>query len=322
MNRIAKVIDCMARCAAFAIHLLAGIGIMFFLWFIGIIITVFFIGHRDVVHIGTAITTALAVLILGLTIVLMIWFWKALKRYIYPDTGPDHSVPSGRVRGAFKGVIAGFALVIILQAAVSIITLNAYSAAVCGMGALCIFLGIVLLCTVSGICFPVQKDRPGKGWLITGVLLILPLWLFCNILIALAPMDGHYTGYTECKYAIGEELTRKILPPNAENISVKYDETMLMFCHFNWSCSVSEQDFLEFAKSNGYELAENDPCHNVNPETNDVEIYYVGILYQFFGDKIPESDYYFYSYVYANHGGWIMLYDRKAQVLYGHYSSH
>ena len=130
------------------------------------------------------------------------------------------------------------------------------------------------------------------------------------------PSEMHWRSRFMCDLALGTAFTDKILPRNAREVAVKH-KSCVIWITATWSCHVAEKDFLEFARSNGYQFAENDPYHNTNPETNHEKVDASTLLPL---ERLPES-YYFYNYRYRNYGGWVMLYDRKKQILYGHYSS-
>ncbi len=248
----------------------------------------------------------------------LIWFpAKKQIQLIFPKTGDK--VPSGRIAGACKGLIAGLGFLLLIQffccfsaGSIPVMFFKRYF--------FLIALAVIILCTGAGVFLPLKEEPRRRGWIPAGILCLIPVNLFAAAVLAVVPVNFQCSGYRDSSYFLSAETVRKTLPWNADRI--KLEGESMLFCHyFNWICHVGEKDFLAFAEENGYELAENDICHNTNPETHKADVRW---LLKFMPDeckkKLPES-FYIYVDTYRNNGGWVMLYDRKLNILYGHYSS-
>jgi len=120
--------------------------------------------------------------------------------------------------------------------------------------------------------------------------------------------------------ALADSTIRQMFPSDAKDIRIEGNTGLIgLGFHFRWTCRVSEDSVRRFFRKTKREWRENDPCFNMNPETNKEKTDYSGFLFQHL-KELPES-YLFYSYIYRNYGGWVMLYDRKTGTLYGSYSS-
>ncbi len=254
--------------------------------------------------------------------VLMRFAFNLLRSWIFPKDAT--LVPSGRVSSALKGGGIGLAAFLLLQLFVCPVFLpNAFLLA--SRYGLLILAGCVAAGALVGARHPLAREPKRRAWILSALLTFLPIYapVFVASLVlssshALIKKDMHYSSRVLCDLALGTRTINKMLPKGATNISVD-SRQYIIFRGMDWTCSVSEADFLAFAKENGYELAENDSGFNANPETNHerVECY---TLLELPKCKLPES-YYFYNYCYRNFGGWTILYDRTKHILYGHYSS-
>ena len=159
-----------------------------------------------------------------------------------------------------------------------------------------------------------------KLGIVKGCILLFVLF----IAYSLAPRKIHYRSESftpERYYSLTRFFVQLSLPPDAKNIEIDGDTGLVgLGFHVELSCDVPESSFLDFAKRNNYALKENDPCYNANPETNNDPDYQLDHSTRLPMKKLPDS-FWFYNYCYRNYGGQTMLYDRKAQKLYGKYSS-
>ncbi len=244
------------------------------------------------------------------------WEFKRLRTMLFPGREDVAAVPSGRIAGILKGIIIGASLPLVFQIVFSVLTLNAFSFLPLSLNFLWFILASIVIFAAAGACLPLKEEPCRRSWIVTGLLCLPLLYLISSLLIVLIPSEMHWRSRFMCDLSLGTAFTDRILPRNAGKVSVKY-ESRVIWNTAAWSCHVAEKDFLEFARSNGYQFAENDPYHNTNPETNHEKVDASTLLSL---ERLPES-YYFYNYRYRNNGGWTMLYDRKKQILYGHYSS-
>ncbi len=254
--------------------------------------------------------------------VLMRFAFKLLRSWIFPKDAT--LVPSGCASSALKGVGLGLAAFLLLQLFVCPVFLpNAFLLA--SRYGLLILAGCAVAGALVGARHPLAREPKRRAWILAALLTFLPIYapvfvasLLFSLPHALIKKDMHYSSRVLCDLALGTRTVNKMLPKGATNISVN-SRQYIIFRGMEWTCSVSEADFLAFAKENGYELAENDSGFNANPETNHerVECY---TLLKLPKCKLPES-YYFYNYRYRNFGGWTILYDRTQHILYGCYSS-
>ena len=158
-------------------------------------------------------------------------------------------------------------------------------------------------------------------WINLGIISGCIFFFLLFVAYSSTPRNIHYqsAGFApESYYSLTRSFVRRMMPRDAKNIEIT-GNTGLGCWGFNvsWTCSVPEEAFLRFAKSNNYALKENDPCYNANPETNHQRIDSSTLLSL---KKLPDS-FWYYSYRYRNNGGWVMLYDRNTQKLYGSYGS-
>ena len=257
---------------------------------------------------------------LGITgLIMSSFFWgefKRLKTMLFPGREDTATVPSGRIAGMLKGIIIGASLPLAFQIIFSVLTLNAFSFSLLSLNFLWFILAFIVMIAIPAACFPLKEEPYRRSWIVTGLLCLPLLYLMSSILIALIPSETHCRNRFMCDLALGTAFTDRLLPHNAQKVAVKH-ESRVIWTTVAWSCHVAEKDFQEFARCNGYQFAENDPYHNANPKTNHEKVDGSTLLPL---KQLPES-YYFYSYRYRNNGGWIMLYDRKKQFLYGNYSS-
>lgn len=257
---------------------------------------------------------------LGITGLIMIpffwWEFKRLRTVLFPRREDTATVPSGRIAGMLKGIIIGASLPLAFQIIFSVLTLNAFSFSLLSLNFLCFVLTFIVISAIAGASFPLKEEPCRRSWIVTGLLCLPLLYLMSSILIALCPSETHCRSRFMCDLALGTTFTDRLLPHNVQEVAVKH-KSCVIWTTATWSCHAAEKDFLEFARSNGYQFAENDPYHNTNPKTDHEKVNASTLLPL---ERLPES-YYFYNYRYRNYGGWVMLYDRKKQILYGHYSS-
>ncbi len=255
-------------------------------------------------------------------VVLMRFAFKLLRSWIFPKDAT--LVPSGRVSSALKGVGFGLAAFLLIQLFVCPVFLpNAFLLA--SRYGLLILAGCAVAGALVGARHPLTREPKRRAWILSALLTFLPIYvpvfiasLVLSLPHALLKKNAHYSSRIICDLAFGTRTVNKMLPKGATNISVD-SRQYIIFSRMEWICTVSEADFLAFAKENGYELAENDSGFNANPETNHERVECHTLL-KLPECKLPES-YYFYNYRYRNFGGWTILYDRTNHILYGHYSS-
>ncbi|MFA7231191.1 MAG: hypothetical protein WC071_07955 [Victivallaceae bacterium] len=176
---------------------------------------------------------------------------------------------------------------------------------------------------VWGLFRPQARDiKNFQIWLTFGIIVEIMFFLFLFFCFSITPHQINYSSknYTPANYVfLPEGLIKRMLPERAFDIKIsgRTGLGLSLGASINWTCRVAEADFITFAKSNGYELKENDYYYNANPETNRQRIDSSSLLSI---KKLPES-FYYYNYRYRNNGGWTFLYDRTTQTLYGHFAS-
>lgn len=315
MKRLNESIDFTARIMAFIILFAAASAIAGGLSFLLILFLSF---HLMPIKAGNGLIQFFGSLgIAGLIMIPFFWWeFKYLRTMLFPGREDTATVPSGRIAGMLKGIIIGASLPLAFQIVFSVLTLNAFSFSLLSLNFLWFILAFIVIFAAAGACLPLKEEPCRRSWIVTGLLCLPLLYLISSLLIVLIPSEMHWRSRFMCDLALGTAFTDKILPRNAREVAVKH-KSCVIWITATWSCHVAEKDFLEFARSNSYQFAENDPYHNTNPETNHEKVDASTLLPL---ERLPES-YYFYNYRYRNYGGWVMLYDRKKQILYGHYSS-
>ena len=174
-----------------------------------------------------------------------------------------------------------------------------------------------------------QKIGVGIFWTLTTIpaaaAIFLMVMLSFMMFLAGIKLDFHHAGFVEVASSVRGEskegkLLRSLIPSTATDIDLKGSIGGGLLPGgqgAEFVCTVSEADFLDFAKTCGYALAENDPCCNANPRTGKSD--WTSIL-PLSGKTLPAS-YWSYANIYSNNGGIFLLYDRTAHRLYGAYSS-
>lgn len=172
-----------------------------------------------------------------------------------------------------------------------------------------------------------QKIGVGIFWTLTTIPGILAMAGIVTVLMILAPtrtFSFEHANFAKISAVSRNEYTRKLIgrliPTTATDITLHGNlgpSLLPLGQNAQFSCALSEKDFLAFAKTNDYPLAENDPCCNANPKTGKND--WTSIL-PLSGKTLPAS-YWSYANIYSNNGGIFLLYDRTAHRLYGAYSS-
>lgn len=185
------------------------------------------------------------------------------------------------------------------------------------------FFTLFPLCGILlGILKPETHGSKRLGvWINLGIISGCVFFFLLFVTYLLTPKNIHYQSTVFAPgsyYSLTKSFVRRMIPPDAKNIEITGNTGLMVlgFC-VSWKCSVPEESFLKFAKCNKYILKENDPYYNANPETNHERIDTSTLLPL---KKLPDS-FWYYNYRYRNNGGWVMLYDRNDQKLYGSYSS-
>ncbi len=307
-SKKAQLFDRLARFVSFTVHFTAAAAITVIL----IQIPLLFIQS----HSGSTVSPAARLIPTGILLIpLLIYVSKRLKRRLFPDPATVERVPSGRWHSALKGAGMGlFCAYIFLILGCTLLNFGNIRL-ILSRNFLLTEAVFVLLGAFTGFFFPLKEEPRKRGWIITTLIALIPLGLLVSLVLAVLPVYINTSSRAVCRMAYGAEWTDKMLPEHATEIRSK-GESMLFVHSFQWQCRVDEKDFLAFAEKNGYEFAENDPCHNVNPDTNDMKV----DMSTLFPVPLPKS-FYFYAYRYQNNGGIFMLYDRETQMLYGEYSS-
>ena len=130
--------------------------------------------------------------------------------------------------------------------------------------------------------------------------------------------------YAEYRVAAGDLLggiPNTMVPPTATDI--RAEGALCPFADsFDSVCTVSEADFLAFAKAHGYVLAENSTTCNAYPmPTNSPPVQYDWSSSLHFLERTMPASYWSYANIRPSDGGTRLLYDRTAHRLYGAYSS-
>ncbi len=313
---LAKRIDKTARRLAFAAHLAASLA------FAGCITFGLLLQFLPDPPFGN--TRDFSLILTGAVLIPLMWFLgKQLKQQIFPSEGQALFVPSGRIASALKAAGIGLCLAICLHVLLRLVAYQSAFDSFIAKHLPEVLLSAAGLFAVIGACHPLEKEPRGRLWIFTGVI-CAPLILatlfsaFFFLHATFAEKSALCRDRVSCVAELGANFTNQILPKEATNISVEHRSGFISH-HTIWTCTVSEADFLAFAKENGYELAENDSEFNANPETNHERYEQHGFL-QLPENTLPTS-FYFYSFRYRNHGGWTILYDRTQHILYGDYSS-
>lgn len=120
---------------------------------------------------------------------------------------------------------------------------------------LMVILAFIVIFAAAGACLPLKEEPCRRSWIVTGLLCLPLLYLISSLLIVLIPSEMHWRSRFMCDLALGTAFTDKILPRNAREVAVKH-KSCVIWITATWSCHVAEKDFLEFARSNGYQFAE------------------------------------------------------------------
>ncbi len=306
--KAAQQFDRIARFVSFTVHFVTAAAIAVILIQIPLL---FILSHS-----GSTVSPTARLIPTGILLIpLQIYVSKRLKRRLFPDPAAAEMIPSGRRHSVLKGAGMGlFCAYIFLILGCTLLNFG-NTRLILSRNFLLTEAIFVLLGAFTGFFFPLKEEPRKRGWIITTLLALIPLGLIVTMALALLPVYINTSSRAVCRMAYGTEWTDKMLPEHATEIRSE-GESMLFVHSFQWQCRTDEKDFLAFAERNGYDFAENNPYHNANPDTNDMKVD-MSSLFHF---PLPES-YYFYAYRYRNNGGITMLYDRKAQILYGRYSS-
>ena len=270
---------------------------------------------------GSGRGLALALIFLVPALIAVILLIPFVFRKIFPkETAESVSAPppSGRYDSARKGLLFGISADLLIMAAAGAVSID--------MALSSEFLMVLALPPLAGLflgCLHPWGRHAGKaGPYINSACLIGVFFLLAAYMaFDLVPREFHY----ETKFVEPDEYTalsggmiRRMFPMGAEDVRIR-GRLHVLGNRFQWSCRTSEDAVRAFFANTNREWRENDPCFNMNPAAGEERADRSGGV-QPDGEKMPES-FLFYSFIYRNGGGWIMLYDRGSGILRGSFSS-